>query len=140
MVKENKKGKKGYLIGGLVLVILVILFGFLYSTFGAKPVEGSKEISIEVVNKEGVSTNYEVKTDAEFLKQAMEETEDLTFSGEESEFGMMIDTVNGEKADYAVDNSYWSFFVNDEYCNYGIETQPIVDGDKFSIIYTSDME
>lgn len=140
MVKENKKGTKGYLIGGLVLIAVIVLFSFIYKTFGAKPVEGSKEIIIEVVNKDGETTNHEVKTDAEFLKQAMEETEDLIFSGEESEFGMMVDTVNGVKADYTVDNSYWSFFVNDEYCTYGIETQPVVDGDKFSIVYTTDTE
>ena len=31
---------------------------------------------------------------------------------------------------------YWSFYVNDEYCNYGIDSQPVHDGDKFRIEYT----
>ena len=28
------------------------------------------------------------------------------------------------------------FYVNDEYCNYGVSEQPVEDGDKFSIVYT----
>ena len=66
----------------------------------------------------------------------MEEAEGLTFSGTESEYGMMVDTVNGERADYNQDGAYWSFYINGEYCNYGIDTQPVADKDAFSICYT----
>lgn len=79
---------------------------------------------------------YNVKTDAEFLRQAMEETKGLTFSGTESEYGMMVETVNGETADYNADGAYWAFYVNDEYCNYGIDSQPVVDGEAYRIVYT----
>ena len=138
-MKENTKKKNTKLIIGIgVLVALIAVLGIFYAVFSAKPVEGSKEITIEVINKTQESTVYELKTDAEFLRQAMEEAEGLTFSGEESEYGMMVDTVNGETADYSVDSSYWSFNVNGEYCNYGIDTQPVMDGDAFSIVYTTD--
>lgn len=138
-MKENtKKTNKKTLIGISVLVALIALLGIFYAVFSAKPVAGSKKITIEVVNKAQESVVYEVKTDAEFLRQAMEEAEGLTFSGEESEYGMMVQSVNGETADYNVDQSYWSFEVNGEYCNYGIDTQPVMDGDAFSIIYTID--
>lgn len=100
--------------------------------------EGSKSVTIEVVNKEKESTTYRLKTDAEYLRQVMEEAEGLEFSGTESEYGMMVETVNGETADYAADSAYWSFYVNGEYCNYGIETQPVADGDAFSIVYTTE--
>jgi len=66
----------------------------------------------------------------------MDEAEGLTYSGTEGAYGLMIDTVNGETADYSVDASYWSFNVNGEYCNYGIDQQPVNDGDAFSIVYT----
>jgi len=66
----------------------------------------------------------------------MEEADGLTFDGDEGEYGMMVMTVNGETADYNVDQSYWSFYVNGEYCNYGIDTQPVADGDAFKIVYT----
>lgn len=134
--KKNSKLKIGIGIG--CLVALFAILAVVYSVFGAKPVAGSKDITIEVVNKAAQSTVYELSTDAEYLKQAMEEAEGLTFDGSEGDYGMMISTVNGETADYSVDGSYWSFYVNDDYCNYGIESQPVMDGDAFRIVYTTD--
>lgn len=135
--QKNSKLKVGIGIGCLVALFAVL--AVVYSVFGAKPVAGSKNITIEVVNKAAESKVYEVSTDAEYLKQAMEEAEGLTFEGTEGEFGIMISTVNGETADYSVDGSYWSFYVNDGYCNYGIDTQPVLDGDAFKIVYTTDL-
>ncbi len=97
--------------------------------------EGSKNIIIEVKDSEGNVTTYEVTTDAEFLRQAMDEAEGLTYDGSDSEFGMMVEVVNGEQAIYAEDNAYWAFYVNGEYGNYGIDSQPVTDGDTYSIVY-----
>ncbi len=137
-MKEKKQINKKALLGVISLVVVVAVMGILYSVYREKPVEGSKSITIEVVNKAQESVIYELHTDAEFFRQAMEEAEadGFTFSGTESEYGMMIDTINGERADYTLDAAYWSFYVNDEYCNYGIDTQPVIDGDAFEIVYT----
>ena len=129
------KNKKKLLGIGLI-VVLVAVMALVYGKFSEKPVEGSKNITIEVVNSKEESKVYELKTDAEYLLGAMEETDGLTFEGEEGEFGMSIMTVNGETADFNVDASYWAFYVNDEYCNYGVSEQPVEDGDAFSIVYT----
>lgn len=134
---ETKSSKKTLIAGGIVLVALIAVFAIIYSVFREKPVEGTKSISIEVVNKAQESATYELTTNAEYLRQAMEEADGLTFSGTESaEFGMMVDTVNGETADWSVDASYWAFYVNGEYAMYGIDQQPVEDGDAFSIVYT----
>ena len=134
--KKLSKGKIALALGALIAVV-ALLIG-VYAAFGAKPVAGSKNITIEVVNKAAESTVYELATDAEFLRQAMDEAEGLTYDGTESEYGLMVSTVNGEVADYSVDASYWSFYVNGEYCNYGIDTQPVMDGDAFAIVYTTE--
>ncbi|MBP5555848.1 MAG: DUF4430 domain-containing protein [Lachnospiraceae bacterium] len=97
--------------------------------------EGSKNIVIEVKDSEGNVTTYDVTTDAEFLRQAMDEAEGLTYEGTDSEYGMMVEVVNGEQAIYAEDNAYWAFYVNGEYGNYGIDSQPVTDGDTYSIVY-----
>lgn len=123
-------------VGGVGLVALIIaVFVLVWMNFGAKPQEGSKAITIEVINSADESTVYDVTTDAEFLLQAMEEAEGLTFDGDESEYGLMITTVNGEVADYNENGAYWSFYVNGEYCNYGVDSQPVADGDAFVIEY-----
>ena len=118
-----------------ILALAAVLTG-VYFLFREKPVEGSKNITIEVVDSKGASTVYKLKTDAQFLRQAIEETEGLEVIGTESDYGLMVSTVNGETADFSVDASYWGVYVNGEYCNYGIDTQPVEDGDAFQIIYS----
>ncbi len=134
--KKVSKGKIALALAALVAVVAVLIG--VYVAFGAKPVAGSKNITIEVVNKAGESTIYELSTDAEYLRQAMDEADGLTYEGTEGEYGLMISTINGEVADFSVDGGYWSFYVNDAYCNYGIDTQPVVDGDAFAIVYTTE--
>ncbi|MDR0948495.1 MAG: DUF4430 domain-containing protein [Lachnospiraceae bacterium] len=125
-----------YIVGALFGALLVGLF-FVYQNFKEKPVVGEKDIVIEVTSMSGEVTKYELNTDAQFLIEAMEEakSQGLTFSGTTSEYGLSIEVVNGEKAVYS-EGAYWSFYVNGEYCNYGVETQPVEDEDQFSIVFT----
>ncbi len=134
---ENRKINRKILIGVVVLAAAVALLGILYLVFRPKPVEGSKEITIEVVDHEAESIVYSFKTDAEYLRQAMEEADGLEFSGAEGEFGLMVTVVNGVTADYNVNGAYWAFYVNGDYCKFGIDTQPVMDGDVFRIVYTA---
>ena len=123
------------ILGVTGVAVLIAALVAVWMIFGAKPQAGEKDITIEVINSADESVIYELNTDAEYLRQAMDEAEGLTYDGTESEYGMMVSTVNGEVADYNVDGSYWSFYVNGEYCNYGIDTQPVADGDAFVIEY-----
>lgn len=132
---EQKKFNKKALLGVGILVVWIAIFAIIYSAFSAKPVEGSKSITIEIINKAQESTVYEVHTDVDYLRQAMDEAEGLEFSGTESQYGLTVETINGETTDFN-NGSYWSFYVNDAYCNYGIDTQPVMDGDAFRIVYT----
>ena len=128
--------KKKILIAvGAFLALVAILVG-VYFIFVKKPTEGSKNITIEVINSKEESKVYELKTDALYLKEAMEEAKGLTFDGEDSQYGFTVITVNGESADFNVSSAYWSLYVNGEYCNYGVDSQPVEDGDEFQIIYT----
>jgi len=130
----NSTKKK--ILGAGLLAVLVIALASLYFVFREKPVEGSKSITIEVINSAKESKMYELNTDAEFLKQAMEEAKGLTFEGTEGDYGLMVEVVNGESAIYSENGAYWSFYVNGGYCNYGIAEQPVEDGDEFQIVYT----
>ena len=141
MSETNNTKKKGTLklvLGISAFVVLIGLFAVLWTVFGPKTTEGSKTVTLAVVAEDGSETNYDAKTDALVLKELMDELKDEGFSygGSESEYGLMIDTINGVRADYTLDGAYWSFYVNDEYCNYGVSEQPVNDGDDFSIVYT----
>lgn len=153
-----KKNKTGLIIGLIALVAVIAIMIVVYNVNRPKPQpapetpavdsgntdtetapsndsEGSKHITIEVTGADGKTTAYELTTDAEYLRQAMDEADGLTYSGTESDFGMMVEVVNGEQAIYAEDNAYWAFYVNGEYGQYGIDSQPVNDGDKFGIVY-----
>ena len=136
MNETKKTMNKKTLLGVVALVVVIGLMAVAYAVFGPKAVAGSKEITIEVIDNTGKSTVYETKTDAEFLREAMEETKGLEVIGNESEYGLTIITVNGVTADFNVDSSYWSIMVNGEYGMYGAESQPVMDGDAFQLVYT----
>ncbi len=133
--QEKKQSNKKVLIGAAALIAVVAVLAVVFFVFREKPVQGHKSITIEVIDNTQSSTVYEVHTDAEYLRQAMEEAKGLEFSGTESEYGLMVETVNGVTPDYSVDGAYWSFYVNGDYCNYGVDSQPIEDGDAFVIKY-----
>ena len=124
------------LIGAGLFALLIAALAFVYAAFHEKAVSGSKNITIEVINSAAESETYSLRTDAQYLLEAMEEAEGLTFSGSEGPYGLMITEVNGETADYNVNGAYWGFSVNGAYCNYGVSEQPVEDGDAFVIAYT----
>ena len=128
--------KKSKVIGVIVLVVLVAAMAVAYVSFSEKPTQGEKQVTIEVITADETSSLYEVLTDGEYLIDAMNEADGLTFEGVEGQYGMSISHINGVRADYVLDGAYWAFFVNEEYCNYGISEQPIEDGDEFRIVYT----
>ena len=134
-VKTTNTKKKG-IIAVIVFALVVVLMAFLYATFAEKPVEGAKSIRVEVIGETRNATLYEISTEQEYLLGALEEIEELEFEGEDGPYGPMITTINGEFAEYNTNGAYWSFYVNEEYCNYGVSEQPVEDGDVFKIVYT----
>ncbi len=128
---KNKK-----ILGVAIVAVLVIAMAAAFIAFREKPVDGEKSITVEVVMADKTSTVYEVDTDAQYLLGAMEDADGLTFLGEEGPYGMSISEINGVRADSTLDGAYWGFYVNEQYCNYGVSQQPVEDGDAFKIVYT----
>jgi len=131
-----KNKKTLYSVIGIILAI-AIMFG-LYKAFGPKAQSGSKSVTVEVVDDKGDIKTYGEKTDAEFLKEVMDEiskTTDFSYEGTDSEYGLYITAINGITADYNTDGAYWAIYVNDEYGMYGADQQPVADGDKYSFVY-----
>jgi len=104
---------KKKLIGIGALLVLVVVMAFAYSTFKEKPVEGSKAVTLEVINSKEESVVYELQTDATYLEEVMNEAKEQGFSyeAEEGEYGLMINAINGERAVFEENGAYWGFFV-----------------------------
>ena len=135
----EKNNKKPIIIGAIVLAALLVIFGVVY--FFNRPATngGGKHITIEVTGSNGTTIPYNLSTEAEYLRQAMDElanfNEEFSYSGTESDYGIMVEYVNGERADYVEDGAYWSLYVNGEYGQYGADAQPVTDGDTYSWVY-----
>ena len=134
--KSSPKINLKRILAAVLFALLIAALGLIYLCFSEKPVFGSKSVTIEVIPSSEKKTVYALRTDAQYLRQAMEEADGLTFDAQEGPYGLMVSAVNGETADYSKDGAYWGFFVNGAYCNYGIDQQPVHDGDAFTIAYT----
>ena len=94
-----KNNTKKIVIGLICLVVLVAAFAICWKVFSPKPAKGAKHITVEVVNSEGATTDYELDTDAEFLRIAMDELGDQGFSyeGTDSEYGVRNHDLNNQR-------------------------------------------
>ena len=96
---------------------------------------GSGKTTIEVEIKVGEqSVTFTVKTDAENLEDAL--VEHNIIAGEQSTYGLMVDTVNGIRADYTLDGAWWQFCKNGSPLNTGASSELIEDGAHYEILYT----
>ncbi len=115
------------------------MFAIVYSFNKPYAKAGSKNIVIEVTASDGNTTSYPLATDAEFLLQAMDELagngSGFSYSGSDSEYGIMVEYVNEEKAIYAEDGAYWALYVNGEYGQYGADSQPVENDSTYTWTY-----
>ncbi len=98
--------------------------------------ETKKELSFvfKVVDLDGSEKSFDIKTDAKTVGDAL--INEKLISGESSQYGLMVDTVNGIKYDYTADGAYWAFYVNGEYASTGVDSTDIVDGATYSFVAT----
>lgn len=136
-MRRRPQTGSGSSLAGMIVVILIIVLVAAYFIFGSTAHgQGiSKSITITVTDDTGTNTVYESETEAEYLIDAVNEIKSLDIQGQEDAYGLFIYSINGVTADYSVDQSYWAIYVNGEYGNYGIDTQPVADGDEFAFVY-----
>jgi hypothetical protein len=120
----------------IAVIALVAVVGLMVGVwFATRPKieEGSKTITVTVVHQNKTEKTFTYKTDAEYLGDVLY-AEGL-IKAENVDDGM-FNIVDGEKADWNENKSYWSLYVGEEYAMQGVETTPIRDGDSFKLVYT----
>lgn len=127
----NKKTRISLgIISTLALVLLVIVMGFVYMNFGPQGMKGDKNIIVEVITSEDESQEFKINTDAEFLRQALDEEE--LIEGSDSDFGFFITGVNGREAN-SDNQEWWSITKSGEYLQYGVNDIAIANGEHYEI-------
>ena len=131
----------------LVMLSVLLALVLCFSACGEKKVDsGATEgtdaqgntitgckFTVEVVHANGEKKTFTYTTDAEKLG-AFLETEGLIDS-EGADEGM-FHSVDGEKADWNENQSYWAFYIDGEYAMTGIYDTAIVDGAVYKLEYT----
>ena len=118
-------------VSAVLLVGLIIGAVFLWKGFSADPIEGSKAIVFEVIQKDGTSKEHNISTDAEYLADALVEAKLVEYAADG-----MYNTIDGITADWNTDESWWSITKDGEMTAVGMNEQVIADGEHYEATYT----
>lgn len=92
----------------------------------------AKTFTVIVVHSDGTEKSFTYGTDDDYLGPVLVEKGLIV----ESDSPGLYNTVDGETADWNVDQSYWSFYIAEEMAMYGMDDAVIHDGDVFKLVYT----
>lgn len=96
--------------------------------------DGSKVLTVKVVDDAEKAITFTIKTDAETVGEAL--MEHSLIAGENAQYGLYIKIVNGVRADFEDDGAYWGFYKDGEYMMSGVDTTEFADGDTYELKYT----
>lgn len=118
----------------LVCVLALALFA-LWRFTRPELAEGVKTVTVEVVHSDGTQAEFTYQTDLAYLGELL--TQEGLISGSDSAYGLFVDTVDGETADYAVDGGWWRLTCNGEDAETGADSVPLEDGGVYGWVYTT---
>lgn len=122
--------KKKVVIAVTALIAAVAVFAGIYFAFGRpQTTAGSKTITVEVIAPD-YSKTHEIKTDAEFLGEALKESG--LIEGQEGQYGLFITAVDSIKADDSK-QQWWCITKGGADVMTGIDATPIADSDTFEL-------
>ena len=100
---------------------------------GSSESVSTKTITLQVVHKDKSKKDFEIATEAENLREALEQ--EKLIGGDESEFGLFVKTVDGETVDDA-NEEWWCLTKGGEMWNNGVDTTELSDGDAYEFTLT----
>ena len=127
---KNKK----LILAIAALVLVAALFVGIYIATRPETTQGAKTYTVTVVHADGTSKDFTYHTDEEYLGAAL--VAEGLIVGYESQYGLTVETVDGETASWDEAKAYWALYVGEEYAMAGVSATPVNDGDSFKWVYT----
>ena len=125
---NNKK----LVLAAVALVAVIALFAGIWFITRPEGTAGEKSFTLTVIHKDGTEKVFHLTSSEEFLAPALVAEGIIV----ESDSPGMYNTVDGETADYSVDQGYWCFYIGEESAMIGMNDAPLTDGAIFKLIYT----
>ena len=104
-----------------------------FGTFGS-PVFLRQRL-VTVTHADGTTAEFAYHTDLEYLGDLLQQ--EGLISGSEGEYGLFVETVDGEPVDYHRDQSWWRLTCNGEDATTGADAVVLHDGDQYAWFYTT---
>ncbi len=131
------KNKKYLLALVALLAVAAVLLGVYFLT-RPDAQQGDKSVTVTVVHGDGTEKTFSYHTDAQMLGTLLQQEQ--LVQGTPGEYGLYIETVDGETADYSRDGSYWALYIGGEYAMTSADQTPLHDGDRFRLVYTVEQD
>ena len=91
--------------------------------------------TVIVTDVDGTENTFQYTSEAATVGEAL--LAEGLISGDESEYGLYITSVNGITADWDTEQAYWAFYVNGEYAQTGVDTTPVMEGAAYELVKTN---
>lgn len=124
---NNKKR----IIALIALVLVVGVFAGVWFATRGQSAEGAKTFTVQIVHADKTQKTLTYTTEESKLGVFLEAEGVIVGDGDG-----MFHTVDGEKADWNANQSYWAFYLNGEYAMEGIYDTNIADGAVYRLEYT----
>jgi hypothetical protein len=109
-----------------VVCLLLLTSLFFIASCGNKESETELSFTFEAVHLDGTKKTFEVKTHKMYLGDAL--TEKGYISGYQSQYGLTVETVDGETLDWEESGAYWALYINGEYAMTGVDSTKVENG------------
>ena len=149
MMKKTSLQKLLALIGCMVLIaaMALVITGCGSKTETPAPTEavasdvkelgeGATSFEFTVEDLDGTKYAYIIHTDEKTVGAALMAVDLL--KGEDGPYGLYVQEVNGIRAVYEEDGSYWAFYVNGEYGMTGVDQTEIEPDTAYAFVKTKD--
>lgn len=133
-MEQTRNTRRPVLIAAIALIVVAAVFLTVYLLYTQQPVAGAKTLTVKIIHGDESSRELSIRTDAEFLRQALEEQ--ALISGDESEFGLFIKTVDGETADESL-QQWWCITKGGGQLMTGADSTPVQDGEQYELTLTT---
>ena len=124
---------KKLIVAVVALILAAAVMVGVYIATRPDPVEGGKAITVTVVHKDGTSKDFTYQTEEEYLGPVL--LNEGIVEGSMGDYGLYITAVDGETADYSVDQSWWGLYIGEESATTGADAVAIQDGGSYKLVY-----
>lgn len=93
--------------------------------------EGKTQFTLKVTFTDGSEKTYTVNSDEATVGAAL--TKVGLISGTVGDYGLMVETVDGETVKYEDSGKYWAFYIDGEYAMTGVDSTELKAGSEYAL-------